>query len=230
MSFVAVGLVVAGGTTAAIMAGSQAKKSRQRAEQLERELKTLEAGRQEIIDPSLQVQDLSAQITNPYANLQVATQAAEMQATQSDIALANTLDQLRATGAGAGGATALARAAAQSKQEISASIEAQEAANTRLRAEGEAQRQARVIAEQQRVQQARATGQQFMFGQREMREMQQLERTAALGQQERMLQQQYRQQMMGAITGTVSSLGTMVAGYEAAGEDAAMTALTGGVA
>jgi len=213
---IAGGIAVAGGATTAIMAGSQAKKSRRSAERLERELKTLEANRQEIIDPSLQVQDLSAQITNPYANLQVATQAAEMQATQSDIALANTLDQLRATGAGAGGATALARAAAQSKQEISASIEAQEAANAKLRAEGEAQRQQRVLSEQQRVQQARSAGQEFMFATREGRELQQLERTAALGQQERMLQQQYRQQMMGAISGTASSLGSMGAGYAAA--------------
>jgi hypothetical protein len=212
---IAGGIAVAGGATTAIMAGSQAKKSRESAGRLERELKTLEAGRQEIIDPSLQIQDLSAQITNPYANLQVATQAAEMQATQSDIALANTLDQLRATGAGAGGATALARAAAQSKQEISASIEAQEAANAKLRAEGEAQRQQRVLSEQQRVQQARSAGQEFMFDVREGRQLQKLERTAALGQQERMLQQQYRQQMIGAISGTASSLGSMGAGYAA---------------
>jgi len=217
MSFVALGIAagvaVAGGTTAAIMSGSQAKKSRQSAERLERELKTLEANRQEIIDPSLQIQDLSAQITNPFANLQVATQAAEMQATQSDIALANTLDQLRATGAGAGGATALARAAAQSKQEISASIESQEAANARLRAEGEAQRQVRVLGEQQRVQTARSAGQEFMFDIREGRQMQELERTAALGQEQRRLQAEGRQQMINAISGTASSLGSMGAGY-----------------
>jgi hypothetical protein len=221
MSFVALGIAagitVAGGATQAIMAGSQAKKAGKSAQRLEDELKTLESNRQEIIDPSMQVKDLSAQITNPYANLQVATQAAEMQATQSDIALANTLDQLRATGAGAGGATALARAASQSKQEISASIEAQEAANVRLRAEGEAQRQQRVLSEQQRVQEAKMAGQEFMFDAREEREVLQLDRTAALGQQERMLQQQSRQQMIGAISGTTSSLGTIAAGYASGG-------------
>jgi hypothetical protein len=221
MSFVALGIAagitVAGGATQAIMAGSQAKKAGKSAQRLEDELKTLESNRQEIIDPSMQVKDLSAQITNPYANLQVATQAAEMQATQSDIALANTLDQLRATGAGAGGATALARAASQSKQEISASIEAQEAANVRLRAEGEAQRQQRVLSEQQRVQEAKMAGQEFMFDAREEREVLQLDRTAALGQQERMLQQQSRQQMISAISGTTSSLGTIAAGYASGG-------------
>ena len=36
--------------------------------------------------------------------MSVATQAAEMQMEQTDIALANTLDTLMATGAGAGGA------------------------------------------------------------------------------------------------------------------------------
>ena len=45
-----------------------------------------------------------ADMTNPYRNMGVATQAAEMQAQQTDQALANTLDTLAATGASAGGA------------------------------------------------------------------------------------------------------------------------------
>ena len=48
-------------------------------------------------------QNLTGMMSNPMANLGVATQAAEMQAEEADIALANTLDTLRATGAGAGG-------------------------------------------------------------------------------------------------------------------------------
>ena len=54
--------------------------------------------------------------SNPYANLGVATQAAEMQAEEADIALANTLDTIRSSGASAGGATALAQAALKSKK------------------------------------------------------------------------------------------------------------------
>ena len=81
--------------------------------------------------------DLSGMVSNPYANLGVATQAAEMQIEEADIALANTLDTLRATGASAGGATALAQAALQSKKGVSASIEQQEAQNEKLRAQGE---------------------------------------------------------------------------------------------
>ena len=78
-------------------------------------------------------------IENPYKNLPVATQAARFQAENADIALANTLDTLRATGAAAGGATALAQAALQSQQGISASLEKQEAQNARLRAQGQLQ-------------------------------------------------------------------------------------------
>ena len=44
-------------------------------------------------------QDLTSQLNNPFANLGVATQAAEIQMEQADMALANTLDTLRATGA-----------------------------------------------------------------------------------------------------------------------------------
>ena len=73
---------------------------------------------------------------NPYANLAVATEAATMQMEQADIALANTLDTLRETGASAGGATALANAALQSKRGVTASIQQQEATNQQLAAKG----------------------------------------------------------------------------------------------
>tara|TARA_R110002012_G_scaffold1482_1_gene6432 strand:+ start:372 stop:1052 length:681 start_codon:yes stop_codon:yes gene_type:complete len=94
--------------------------------------------RADVIDQSDKIRDMKSMVSNPYANLSVATQAAEMQMEQTDQALANTLDAMRATGAGAGGATALAQAAAQSKQGISASIEGQEVQNEKLRAEGQA--------------------------------------------------------------------------------------------
>jgi len=96
--------------------------------------------------------DLSNNMSNPMMNLSVATNAAEMQAEEADIALANTLDTLRATGASAGGATALAQAALKSKKGITANIEAQEVANEKLRAQGEANLQARTTAEQMRLQ------------------------------------------------------------------------------
>ena len=83
------------------------------------------------------ITDSSAMRSNPYADLSVATQAAEFEAEEADIALANTLDMLAATGSSAGGATALAQAALQSKRGISSSIEQQEQANQTLAAKGE---------------------------------------------------------------------------------------------
>ena len=92
-------------------------------------------------------------MSNPYASLGVATQAAEIQMEQSDIALANSLDAMMATGASAGGATALAQAALRSKKGVAAGIEQQEAQNEKLKAQGEQNLQTRQTQEQQRLQQ-----------------------------------------------------------------------------
>tara|TARA_B100001093_G_scaffold495966_1_gene541069 strand:- start:2750 stop:3457 length:708 start_codon:yes stop_codon:yes gene_type:complete len=145
--------------------GSRARRKRARAlaRQLKAETKKLnqlENSRQQIVNPYDNVQsvahlyakDLSAKVTNPFANLSVATKAAEMQAEQSDLALANTLDTLRATGAGAGGATALAQAALQSKQQVAASIESQEANNEKMRAQGQQAMEQQQLADAQRIQ------------------------------------------------------------------------------
>lgn len=147
---------------------------------LEAELQALENSRQPIINPYDGVTDLSGNLSNPYANLGVATQAAEFQAEQADMSLANTLDTIRATGASAGGATALAQAALSSKKQISASIEMQEASNQKLVAQGEAQLQQQRMAEQQRLQNADVMGKQFVFGAKDSRENQQLNRKAGL--------------------------------------------------
>lgn len=101
--------------------------------------------RDDVYDGSDKIRAMKDLVSNPYANLGVATQAAEMQAEEADIALANTLDTIRASGAGAGGATALAQAALKSKQGVSANIEQQESQNQKLRAQGEAQKQQALI-------------------------------------------------------------------------------------
>lgn len=149
------------------------------------------AARQAIIDPYASVTDLSSMIQNPFANLQVATQAAEMQAEQADISLATTLDTLRSTGAAAGGATALAREAAKSKQGISASIEQQEAQNAKLRAQGEQQAMQMRMSEAQRMQEADIMSKTFMFESQEQRDIADISRYAAQ-------QQQYAQQYQDA--------------------------------
>jgi len=96
--------------------------------------------RQEIYNAAGDIRAMKAQLSNAYANVGVATQAAEMQQQQTDVALANMMEGMLTTGTAAN-ATALAQAAAKSKQGISASIEQQEVANQKLRAQGEQQLQ-----------------------------------------------------------------------------------------
>jgi len=203
------GINVLGGLFGASKARRQARAMQKQADDYDRQLRGLEASRQTVINPYEGVKDLSNMITNPFANLQVATKAAEMQGEQTDQALATTLDTLRATGAGAGGATALAQAAARAKQGVAATIEQQEAQNSRLRAQGEAQMQARLMAEQQRLQQADVAGRQFMFGVRENRETAKLDRLSALASQYRGFQFQAQSASASALG---SALGTLGAG------------------
>lgn len=182
MSFIVVGtsLAVASGVTKGILQGRRAKKDKRSAEKDRRvaqsNLNSLINSRQKIINPFEGVVDLSGGLSNPYANLGVATQAAEQQMEQTDIALANTLDTIRATGGAAGGATALAQAALQSKKDVSASIEQQEAQNQKLQAQGEQDLQMQKMAEQQRVQLAEAKGKAYEFEAREQRELMELDR------------------------------------------------------
>ena len=159
-----------GGLGSALMGGSAARRARKRQKKMLKEIERLEGERQEIINPFAGAEDM---LSNPFANLTVATQAAEMQAQQTDLSLASTLDTLRATGSGAGGATALAQAALSSKQGVSTSIAQQEAQNKKLRAQGEARLQ-------QQLYQAKVAGEQFVFQQTDKREMQRLNRLSAL--------------------------------------------------
>lgn len=193
----AVGLATAGAAKSAIDAGKAKRSARETGRQLE----LAEQSRQEVINPYEGVSDLSSMISNPFANLQVATKASEMQARETDISLASTLDAVRAFGGGS--ATALAQAASRAKQGVAASIEQQEAQNARLRAQGEQQMQQMKMAEAQRLQQAEVAGQQFMFQATETRQMQRLNRLAGL-------QANYQQQQAAANAGIASSLGAGV--------------------
>lgn len=209
-------LGVAGNVVSGIIGASAAKKAARAAaaqkRALQQKLKSLEDNRQEIINPYAGFTNLSSSISNPFANLGVATQAAEMQAEEADISLANTLDTLRATGASAGGATALAQAALRSKKNVSASIEQQEATNSRLKAQGEQKMQQARRAEEIRMQEAGAAGKQFVFGQTEIREQQQLDRTAALLDAASGIEQQAKADQVGAITGAIGGVTDILGG------------------
>jgi len=219
---------IGGSVIGGILGGGAARRAKRRAQKqvkkFERKLQFLENNRQEIINPYEGYQDVSNltvdrsnQMSNAYANLSVATQAAEMKIEQADISLANTLDAIMATGAGAGGATALAKAAAQSKKEVAASIEQQEASNERMRAEGESSLENRRIQEkqriegvqmqeQQRLQVADAAGKTFQFNQRENREQMKIDRTAAELDNARMALAQAQGAQTSAFTGMLSGI------------------------
>ncbi len=211
MSMVAVGI---GGAALSIGGGifgkAAARRARRRAERkarkLEGKLAVLEANRQEIINPYAGVTSLSSMMSNPFANLSVATKATEIQIEQTDIALANTLDTLRATGASAGGATALAQAALQSKKGVAADIEKQELSNEQQRAAGEQRLQAEKVSEAQRMQETEVAGKQFVFGQTEKREQQQLDRVSNQIAALRGQAAQARRDETAAITGAISGV------------------------
>ena len=231
MAWVAAGTAVVGGIISMSGAKKAERAAKKRSKMLNAKLANLEANRQEIINPysgasnlAGMIQDLSGEMTNPYANLSVATQAAEMQIEEADIALANTLDTLRATGSGAGGATALAQAAAKSKKGVTASIEMQEAQNEKMRAQGEATLEQAQMGEKRRMQQAElgegqrmqgldAAGKTFMFQQREGREMQQLDRVSSQLAGAQANQMAARADATAALTGTISAVGAIGAAH-----------------
>ena len=220
-----VGKVIGG-----LFGAGRARRARRRAaaekRRLKGELNSLEKSRQKIVNPysntkdlSSLAKDLSGKLSNPYGNLSVSTAGAAMQVEEADIALANTLDTLRATGASAGGATALAQAALQSKKGVAASIEQQEAANEKLRAQGEQYLQQAQIQEQRRLQnvdiqegrrtqQADAMGKTFMFNAREKREDSKIgytrQQITGAQQRETNAYNQGTSAMMGAIGGLTS--------------------------
>ena len=199
MSLIAVAVTsavvgIAGSVVGAVSAGKSERRARTNKNRLTGELEELELKRQTVINPyegvtdlSSMVSDLSSIASNPYANLAVSTAAAEMQIEEADIALANTLDTLRATGASAGGATALARMALESKKGVAASIQQQETNNQKLRADGEANLQQIQLGEAKRVQSTKlkgaerledkkVSGEIYEFETREKRQKEQLNR------------------------------------------------------
>ena len=84
----------------------------------------------------------------------------------------------------------------------------QEKQNEDKRAAGEKQKQDALMAEGQRVQQGEA----WEFGQREQREMQQLDRTAAMLGAAGQAQAQAQSDQTGAITGMFGSLAGIAGG------------------
>ena len=169
---------LAGGIFGGRAARRQARAAKSRMRKLNSKLNSLEANRQDIINPYADVTSTADMLSNPFTQLSVSTAAMDMQIEQTDQALANTLDTLRQTGGGSGGATALAQAALQSKKDVAADIERQEVQNDKARVQGEANLQRDLIAEEQRMQSVDVQGKQFVYSETEQREQQQLDRVS----------------------------------------------------
>ena len=230
-AIIATSVAVAGSAAGAISAHQGKQRAKGEKFRAQNELAELEANRQDVINPYEGVTDLSAMISdvsgmasNPFANLAVSTAVAEMQIEEADIALANTLDTLRATGASAGGATALARMALESKKGVSASIEQQEANNQKMRASGEERLQGiemneakRVqntnLSQAEKVQKAEVEGAIYEFETQESRDEQQLNRKQGQINNAEKAIQDANAQKAGAINAGVSAVGNIAGGF-----------------
>jgi hypothetical protein len=207
-------------------ASKRAKRANNEKRRLTGELDQLEKNRQSVINPYAGVSDLSSMANNPFNSLGVATGAAEMQAEQTDLALANTLDTIRASGASAGGATALARMAMESKKGVSADIEKQEAANQKLRAQGEQNLQSIKMNEAKRVQgalmgeagrqqEADVAGSKFVYSEKERRETEQLNRKQAQITGQAQVAAQARADSSGISAAGIGAVGNIASSFAA---------------
>jgi hypothetical protein len=223
---------VVAASTAVISSGVQAISANQKAQaakgdvaRAQNRLTELENSRQDIVNPyenmenlSGMASDTSGNLKNRFANIGVATQAAEMQIEEADVALANTLDTLAATGASAGGATALAQAALQSKKGVSASIEQQEVANQQKAAAaemqidqskmGEEQRLQNInMSEAKRMQMADAQGKDYVFKATETRQIAGLDRAQTQVENAQGAVAAHQKTRDGAVGNAISGLG-----------------------
>ena len=179
------------------------KRERDRLKKVKKRMRDFEANRQPVLNQADAIRAMKNELSNPMANLPVATQAAEMQMEQTDQALANTLDTIRATGSGAGGATALAQAAAQSKAKVAAGLEQQEASNARAAASGAAQLQ----AQRQNLETAAIAEEGRAWGRQEDRDIVQLDRMQDTIDQRRGNIENYRGASTDAFMSGIGGLG-----------------------
>ena len=221
-------IAVGGAVAGSISAGKEARRQGRNAQNAKDQIASIEENRQEIINPYSNMSsvtdlaaDLSSTMSNPYDNLSVATGAAQMQAEEADISLANSLDTMLATGAGAGGATALAQQALKSKKGISASIEGQEAKNQTMKAQGDEGLQKRKTAEAERMQNiemqddmrlqnAEAQGKAYEFENQEQRTENQLARLSGQQQQAEAARSSAKAGQQAALGGLASAGGSIL--------------------
>ena len=205
------GLVSLGsGIAGKVSANRKARIEDAKAARAQRRLEALERGRQRVLDQSDQIRGLKDQVFNPAQNLGVAMQGINMQREAVDESLANTLNSLNQAGVGAGAAMQLARAAATSKAQVSASLEKQELTNQGLRIEGEVTKQAQLMKLESAAIKEEATA----WGRQEDRDIAQLDRLSNL-------QSNAEQSSLAYLTGGQELMASGVSGF---GQAVAQTA------
>ena len=184
-SIVAIGAVVAAAgalASAGVGISNSAKSSKQarieaaKERRMAQRLEAFENARQPVLNQSEEIRAMKNQLSNPYAQMGVAMKATEMKMEETDKALANTLDSIRASGMGAGGASALAQMAATSKAEVAASIEEQELSNQKARLDGEAS----LLSQKMAIEQAALAENAASWGRQEERDVTKMNRMAGL--------------------------------------------------
>ena len=218
MSAVALAIVAGVGAAASLGMGiagnaknNKLKRQEDRmAKNAQKRLEALERSRQQVVDKSDEIRAMKDEVFNPYQNLGIAMQGVNLKMEETDEALANTLNALNKSGAGAGAATALARQAAASKAQVAASIENQELKNQQLYLTGEQQKVGQQLALEQQAIQEEIN----VYGRQETRDIAQLNRLAAQQQNAQQNALQYGMAadaaMMAGVTGAVKGATTAV--------------------
>jgi len=201
MSFIIIASVAVAGSIAvsavnASNANKQAKKAADRAKTAEGRLEMRQEQMDErgIPDIGRHFKSIDSMINNQMGNLQVSTAAAEFEAEQQNIGLANMQSSMQQFGFGGGGATALLQGQLAGRRGISADIAKQEAQNRFYEAQGEQQVMFARAGEARRMQSMAAESETWGFAAAENRDHAYMDRQAGLSTGHRSNELNLRQQ------------------------------------
>ena len=221
-ALIGAGVQVVGGLLQGII-GSKGRKKAQKAAQKKQAAAqgaydSFDFGGNSLNNPYAGAQNNAAGLQNQFGGLQVGLQGAQQQRQANDQSFANILDaQVQGGGGAAGNATALAREAARSNQQIAGGIQEQELANQKLQAQGAADVDQLKVAGADRQQELIGQGEQYITGLREDREYAKFQRAATnLGRTDETLAgaNQARQNATNSIFGGLSAAGGALAANE----------------
>ena len=223
MSFAIIAVSVAVGSLT-VSAVNAAKANKQAQEEADRaktaegrlELRQEQMDERGVPDIGRHFRSIDGMINNQMKDLQVSTAAAEFEAEQQNVALANMQSSMQQFGFGAGGATALLQGQLSGRRGIAADIARQEAQNRQLEAQGEQQVMFARAGEARRMQSMAAESEVWGFNVLEGRDQAYMDRQAGLSTGHRTnelnLKQQSREIWGSAIPNAVIAGGTAYAG------------------